>query len=323
VLPFRKSGDDANNQDGIRPESIKVQLYADGKISGDAVTLNASNSWATTFNDLAENSQGNPIVYTVKEVDLIPGYQATIDDTNKANIVITNTHAPEMVDISGTKTWDDKDNQDGIRPERITVNLLVNGIKTDSKTITAADNWQYTFGELPKFSDGKAIAYVLMEEAVAGYDFSNKGFDITNTHIPDVKSVSITKKWSDKDNQFKSRPDKIQVQLYANGVAFGQPVDVTAKNNWQYTWNELPVKQAGQVVDYTMKEISQVPGYDVSIDASDKDHVVLTNTYTKKVMSQDTSQNLPKTSDTTNPYYLLVGLFLVVLSGIKLFYKKR
>ncbi|MFZ2210190.1 MAG: LPXTG cell wall anchor domain-containing protein, partial [Lactococcus raffinolactis] len=64
-------------------------------------------------------------------------------------------------------------------------------------------------------------------------------------------------------------------------------------------------------------------GYDVSIDASDKDHVVLTNTYTKKVMSQDTSQNLPKTSDTTNPYYLLVGLFLVVLSGIKLFYKKR
>ncbi|MFZ2408955.1 MAG: LPXTG cell wall anchor domain-containing protein [Lactococcus raffinolactis] len=40
-------------------------------------------------------------------------------------------------------------------------------------------------------------------------------------------------------------------------------------------------------------------------------------------MSQDTSQNLPKTSDTTNPYYLLVGLFLVVLSGIKLFYKKR
>ena len=318
-----KVWDDANNQDGIRPESIKVQLYADGKISGDAVTLNASNSWATTFNDLAENSQGNPIVYTVKEVDLILGYQATIDDTNKANIVITNTHAPEMVDISGTKTWDDKDNQDGIRPERITVNLLVNGIKTDSKTITAADNWQYTFGELPKFSDGKAIAYVLMEEAVAGYDFSNKGFDITNTHTPDVKSVSITKKWSDKDNQFKSRPDKIQVQLYANGVAFGQPVDVTAKNNWQYTWNELPVKQAGQVVDYTMKEISQVPGYDVSIDASDKDHVVLTNTYTKKVMSQDTSQNLPKTSDTTNPYYLLVGLFLVVLSGIKLFYKKR
>lgn len=84
----------------------------------------------------------------------------------------------------------------------------------------------------------------------------------------------------------------------------------------------LPVKQAGKIVDYTMKEVSQVPGYEASIDATDKNHIVITNTYTKKVTHQDIPRLLPKTSDTTNPYYLLVGLFLVVLSGITLFYKK-
>ena len=31
------------------------------------------------------------------------------------------------IEISGTKTWNDADNQDGIRPTSITVNLFANG----------------------------------------------------------------------------------------------------------------------------------------------------------------------------------------------------
>jgi hypothetical protein len=43
-----KVWDDANNQDGIRPESVSVQLKADGQNKGEAVTLNAANQWKTT-----------------------------------------------------------------------------------------------------------------------------------------------------------------------------------------------------------------------------------------------------------------------------------
>ena len=38
-VPVSKVWNDANNQDGVRPESIQVQLYADGKASGEAITL--------------------------------------------------------------------------------------------------------------------------------------------------------------------------------------------------------------------------------------------------------------------------------------------
>ena len=41
-IPVEKVWDDNNNQDGKRPESIQVQLYANGKAQGEPVVLNAA-----------------------------------------------------------------------------------------------------------------------------------------------------------------------------------------------------------------------------------------------------------------------------------------
>ena len=43
--------------------------------------------------------------------------------------MVTNTENQSKTSISGEKVWDDKDNQDGKRPEKISVNLLANGEK--------------------------------------------------------------------------------------------------------------------------------------------------------------------------------------------------
>ncbi|WP_173008453.1 collagen binding domain-containing protein, partial [Lactobacillus helveticus] len=53
-------------------------------------------------------------------------------------------NADTIITISGTKTWKDNNNQDGVRPSSITVNLLANGRQVESKTISASDNWQYS-----------------------------------------------------------------------------------------------------------------------------------------------------------------------------------
>lgn len=44
-----KYWDDNNNQDGNRPETIKMQLYAFDMSYEDPVTLTASNSWQATW----------------------------------------------------------------------------------------------------------------------------------------------------------------------------------------------------------------------------------------------------------------------------------
>ncbi|EPD05624.1 collagen adhesin, partial [Lacticaseibacillus paracasei subsp. paracasei Lpp70] len=78
-----------------------------------------------------------------------------------------NGNADTIITISGTKTWKDNNNQDGIRPSSITVNLLANGRQVASKTVSASDNWQYSFDNLAAYANGQKITYTVTENAVA------------------------------------------------------------------------------------------------------------------------------------------------------------
>ena len=280
-----KVWDDANNQDGKRPSSIKVQLYADGIASGDAITLNADNNWQHTWTGLdAMRDHGTKIVYTVKEVGSNTGYTLTVDDKDKDNMTLTNTHTPEVTKISGTKTWQDNDDQDGDRPTSIKVNLFANGKQVASKTVTAADDWKYEFTDLPKYENGEIIKYTITEDTVADYTTEINDFDLTNEHTPGKTSATVTKAWNDNNNQDGIRPDEIKVQLYADKVAKGDVVTLTAKDNWTYTWHDLDAKRDhGKDIVYTVKEVGSNKGYDITTDTTDHGNMVITNSHTPEV----------------------------------------
>ena len=112
-----KVWDDNNNQDGIRPEEVKVQLYADGQAVGTAITLNEANQWKHTFSDLAKYANGKEIAYTVKEVDVANGYTDKVEIGNDGNFTVTNTHTVKIPssDESSTPSQSNKksDNKQG------------------------------------------------------------------------------------------------------------------------------------------------------------------------------------------------------------------
>ena len=278
-----KAWDDNNNQDGIRPTSIEVQLYANDKAVGEPVTLDANNNWTFTFTKLALKSKGQVIVYTVKETSHVTGYTTTVDDHDKGNIIITNTHIPELIQVNGTKTWKDKDNQDGLRPDAIKVNLLANGEQIDSKTVTSNDNWAYSFIDLPKFDNGTEITYTISEDQVDGYSTTVDGYDLTNNYSPLETSITVTKSWNDSNDQDGLRPASIKVQLYADGKASGNPVALSEKNNWTTTFDHLDKNAKGKEIVYTVKEVDQIDGYTATIDDSNKGNVIITNTHTPEV----------------------------------------
>ena len=95
---------------------------------------------------------------------------------------ITNTHTPEKTKVSGIKTWNDNDNQDGLRPESIVVNLYANGTIVGTQVVDADDNWEYSFIDLPKYSEGNVIQYTIQEVVVEGYSTEINGYDITNSY---------------------------------------------------------------------------------------------------------------------------------------------
>lgn len=268
-----KIWNDAENQDGKRPESITVSLLADGKETGKTVTLSVENNWKQTISDLPEKADGKAIEYTWTEETLLEGYELTDNSKNGTVTTLTNTYAPETTSITVTKTWDDADNQDGKRPESIIVNLLANGEIVARQTVKAdeAGNWTYTFKDLPKYANGKEITYTVTEEAVEGYETSVDGFNITNTYTTETTEVKGSKTWNDADNQDGKRPESITVRLLANGEEKdSQTVTADENGNWTYSFEKLPKYEAGKEILYTVTEdavadyTTEITGYDIT-----------------------------------------------------------
>ena len=86
----KKVWNDANNQDGKRPESLEVTLS-----NGTKVTLNEENGWTATVENLPKYKDGKVIEYTWTESKLPEGYELTGTSTDGTITTITNTHIPE------------------------------------------------------------------------------------------------------------------------------------------------------------------------------------------------------------------------------------
>jgi serine-aspartate repeat-containing protein C/D/E len=276
-----KTWKDNNNQDGIRPSSITVNLLANGQQVASK-TVSASDNWQYSFDNLAAYANGQKITYTVTE-NAVAGYTSTVDGYN-----VTNNHTPATVKVSGTKTWNDNDNQDGIRPSSITVNLLANGQQVASKTVSASDNWQYSFDNLAAYANGQKITYTVTEDAVAGYTSTVDGYNVTNNHTPATVKVSGTKTWKDNNNQDGIRPSSITVNLLANGRQVASKT-VSASDNWQYSFDNLAAYANGQKITYTVTE-NAVAGYTSTVDGYN-----ITNTHNPTTPKKPQVPNSPTT----------------------------
>ena len=298
-ITVTKAWADNDNQDGIRPDSIKVQLYAGEDAQGEEVTLDGTNNWTYTWTGLDAKKAGQDIVYTVKEAGEVTGYTSEISGDAQTGFVITNTHKTEITSVEGKKVWDDADNQDGKRPESIKVRLLANGTEVATKDVTAADNWTYKFTDLPKFADGKEIVYTVTEDAVADYTTAIDGTTITNSYKPGKTSITVTKAWADNDNQDGIRSENIKVQLYAGETVQGEEVTLSADNNWTYTWSELDAKKDGQDIVYTVRETEVPAGYEAIVTGTAAEGFILTNTHETEVISVEGTKTWNDNDQTT------------------------
>ena len=304
-----KTWNDAGNQDGLRTGEITVKLLADGKDTGKTLTLSKENRWMGIFTDLDEYKDGQKIVYTVEEVS-VKGYDSVITGDASTGFVITNSHTPEEISLSGSKTWDDAENQDGKRPDSITIRLYANGEQIKVVTVTADDGWKWNFTNLPKYENGSEIRYTITEDVVPGYQSEVDGMDVTNHYTPGQINIPVTKNWQDKDDADGIRPDSITVKLYADGKDTGRELILDQENSWTGSFDELDEYAGGVKIVYTIAEI-EVKGYDTAISGSAETGFVISNSHTPDI--PDTPKDdTPQTGDTTN---LALWVALLAISG--------
>ena len=165
------------------PESITVILNRNGS-PVDSKKVTATDDWSYEFTNLPVYSDDGLTAYTYTvDEESVEGYITTVSGTNLINTITGTTS------VSGTKTWRVPEGTE--LPESITVILNRNGSPVDSKKVTADDDWNYEFTELPAYSeDGRtAYTYTVEEKPVEGYITTVSGTNLINT----ITSVKISK----------------------------------------------------------------------------------------------------------------------------------
>ena len=260
-----KTWNDNGNQDGKRPEKIRVYLLADGDVIANKV-ISEAEGWKYSFTNLDKYKNGKEIVYSVDESQ-INEYTKTVEGYN-----LINTHNPEKVEVNGTKTWNDNGNKEGKRPEKLTVYLLADGVRVDSKEVSEATGWKYSFTNLDKYKNGKEIVYTIDESEIEHYTKTIDGYNLTNTYNPEKVEVNGIKTWNDNGNKEGKRPEKLTVYLLADGVKVDSK-EISEAIEWKYSFTGLDKYKDGKEIVYTIDE-SEIENYTKTIEGYN-----LINTY--------------------------------------------
>ncbi len=240
---------------------------------------------------------GREITYTIEEVS-VTGYETEISGSSSTGFTVTNTHTPETVTLSGAKTWNDANDQDGKRPSSITIRLYANGVELKDKavSVTADDDWKWSFAGLPKYEDGSEIKYTITEDAVDGYTPAYNGLNVTNTYTPEQTSVTVIKAWDDKNDQDGIRPESITVKLLADGQETKETLTLSSGNSWTGTFSGLDKYKDGKEITYTIEEVS-VNGYSTVVTGDASTGFVITNSHTPETISISGSKTWDDAND--------------------------
>lgn len=279
------------------PVEVKVHRVAEGEqpdggeVAGLPVVatlvLDAGNRWAGQVDLPSYDDAGHRVSYAVSEPSVPDGYEVSVAGSVADGFTVTNTSNAET-SVSVSKAWDDDSDRDGIRPASVEVGLLADGRDTGKAlTLDASSGWSGSFDGLRVYDvdDGHEIAYTVAERgAPAGYAArvtgdAASGFTVTNRHRPETVDIAAHKVWDDADDADGIRPDSVRLQLMADGTPVGNPVEVTADDGWSHTFENLPRREAGAEIAYTVEELDVPEGYAAEVSGDATSGFTVTNAH--------------------------------------------
>ena len=285
-----KSWKDNSDAYGTRPDGITLTLYRKAGTGAEEVVngadgkplqptwVKSGDTWTFIYNHLPQaNAQGEAYTYRVEEIQTTgpaggDQYTATQNGMNLTN-TLTGT-----ANLQVEKLWQDNDNALGLRPDKIIVELCVNGSPDPARTLTltAANDWKGSFDGLSKYdSNGALIRYSVREEsqlmplgyrvyygeAVTGTPKSSEEPVYQFTNVADG-AVTLTKKVSG------SRGDTSKAFTFTFTLTSGLPSTAPA-DAYPYTitrqdgTQETDVIRSGETFTLRHNEsitISELPG---------------------------------------------------------------
>ena len=272
--------------DELKETAKSIDLLSNGSIIGGAI-LEEANNWTYTFlfnldkdskvnMSIRERLDSNGVVhlanYTIKESEvryylssvssnstsinpLMPSETKFFDDTEeKITSSIKITNKLELINLTVSKVWDDKEDFYGKRPSDVTINVFENGEIVNSIVLNKDNGWKFELKNLPKYDNGKLINYSIDEVNITYYHYKieengDYSFTVTNTlnkvHVFKWSWKLIAKKESNKGNF----SDKNKL---GNGKKIGKYQSknvISNKNKKSSSWDKNQRKHSGRYFD--------------------------------------------------------------------------
>src|SRR5699024_5969674 len=218
--------------------------------------------WEHVFEDLPTTDGTNRIDYTIEEVE-IDGYDSNIIGNAEEGFVVTNT---ELTSIPVEKVWE------GEEQDKVTINLLADDEVVATIDLSADNDWQHVFEDLPVANSDETITYTIEEVEIEGYDSNitgnaEDGFVVTNTELT---NIPVEKVWEGEAQ------DDVTINLLADGEEV-ESIVLSNENDWTHVFENLPVANSDGTITYTVEEV-EIDGYDTNITGNAADGFVVTNT---------------------------------------------
>ena len=341
----------------VRPESVTVELLADGKSIGEeglTAELNEENEWKFTFEGLDQYADGKEIEYSVKEVEVPAGYKSEAEGDNKG-WTITNTFTPVHFDPPVMKVVEgdeaDSDDTFTFQFEGLDGAPMPEGAEGQTKTATLKAGEEYEYGDVYLVEPG-TYQYKITEvnEGKEGYAYDETEyllvFEITVDEDNQL-AVKLTINGEEADyqnltpsqfkfvNEYRDYIDVEVVKIWEDNddeqglrpeelevtlYANGEAVEtvtLSEENGWAYKWEGL------EFSDENFEEIS----YTVKEDNVPEGYTMSFSQTGNKVTITNTV-NPPETGDTNNLklWAALMALSLtgtVALAGVALKRRKE
>ena len=220
---------DNDNNDNLRPDSVKVTLYANGKDTGKTLDLNEENGWTAEWTGLStyfsdKNGSGQLVSYSVK-VELPDGYTDSytpeaVTTRDGQTIQIRLSHGVNLINVPVTVRWNDSGNRDSLRPAEVSVQLYANGEPVPGKAMSltgnmTADTWTGVFENLPSHDGGKEIYYTVQvdDTITRSFDVMIAGTTLYLSHDVKTGDLYVSFRFDDANNADGKRPDGGYLQL--------------------------------------------------------------------------------------------------------------
>lgn len=184
---------DELNRDGERPDFVDVALMAKTfdyptqtyttyvaetrTLKADTVNTSTAAEWTTVFKDMPVYKGSQPITYylvvtsdldgnlseTAKPYKWEEKARGDMVNNNPLEVAVTVFQQTEVLNVTGTIEWDDDNNNDGLRPSAVIMQLYADGVRVEGEVYTVtlggdvkANTWSHTFENLPRYKDGES-----------------------------------------------------------------------------------------------------------------------------------------------------------------------